>query len=166
MNSPVLNLSWQDVENACIDVSHQIAASKFKADIILPVLWGGIIPARMILDIMNIPRDKMKPIYAKSYEGCKASTTIDVEMKFPNNDYKEHRVLIIEEIVDSGRTVSCLKNFLESYSFKKEHVRVATLVWRKSVSLMCGVNYYHKEVNKEWVIFPWDKQEYMRANCL
>lgn len=160
------NLSWDNVENACLDISSKIIKADFKPDIVLPVLWGGVIPCRLIMDILDMDRTKCKPIISRSYESCESKNDIYVEMHFPVNNYSDRKVLIVEEIVDSGRTIKRIKELLFGYGFKFENIMVATLVWRDRSLYSTDYivpNFFHKIIDKEWIIFPWDKQEYLRT---
>lgn len=162
----IINLDWQDIETACLDVSRKIKASGFDADIVLPVLWGGIVPARIIMDILDINRVDCKPIHARSYKDCKSQTDIDIEIHIPKDNYTNCKALIIEEIVDSGRTVKTIMDHLEEYRFMRKNIAVATLVWRNKSNNMVP-DFYHMIIDKEWIIYPWDKNEYIRSlKCL
>lgn len=179
MNSSILNVSWQEVENACLDIAHQIKQAKFKPHIVVPVLWGGVIPSRIIMDIMDFDRTKCIPVSTMSYKDCQATEEITVDI--PNKLSQETQcysndILIIEEIIDSGRTIERIiqEIVITCPRITIEKIRVATLFTRaieknerywKPLGVVHTCNIYrHKEINDEWVIFPWDKQEYMRSN--
>lgn len=173
MNPSVINLSWQEVENGCLEISHKLNKSKFVPDLILPVLWGGVIPARLLMDIMNLDRLYCTPITARSYENCEAKKYIEVDIPAPLIFKKPEalmNILIVEEIVDSGRTVeTIIKELMRKFpSIPLNQIRVATLFSRvvfRPGSVVIYDNFFcYREIYEEWVIFPWDKQEYMRSN--
>ena len=177
--SKAINLSWQDVENACIDISRQIATSEFKPDIIFPVLWGGAIPARLLIDMLNLKRSDCVTINCESYKDCKAQDQIHISMDYKCNNLtlaKKRKILIIEEIVDSGRTIREITKKFEAMGFIKENIKVATLVWNSSLEDILveknfksfgprneEPNFYHLMSSGEWIVFPWDKQEFFRT---
>lgn len=174
-----INLSWQDVENACVDISRQIVSSGFEPHIVLPVLWGGAIPARLLIDMLDIKREDCIMVKSESYKDCKAKDNIKITMDYKCN-YTIHpheiKILIIEEIVDSGRTIKEIISKLVEMGLCRENIRVASLVWNnilvdrkmESGEFLYGPkseepDYYHMESFGDWVVFPWDKQEYFRA---
>jgi hypoxanthine phosphoribosyltransferase len=174
MNSSVINLSWQDIEDSCINISHKIKKDFFNPDITIPVLWGGAIPSRILMDIMNLDREQCISVVSKSYEACESKKEID--MSFPSFfpikrvHLSESKFLIIDDIIDSGRTIeSILKHLIKQIpSISLNNIKVATICCRKfkvpSEIIYCDNLYYDKIVEDEWVVFPWDKQEYMRSN--
>jgi len=160
----ILNLSWSDVENACLDIANQMTNSNFKPTVIMPILWGGIVPARILIDIMGWNRDICRPISARSYKDCKQTDVIDVNIPFDIAGAKEQKVLIVEEIVDTSRTVKRTLDVLQERGCDLVNVEIATLYRRRSNTLRgFPINFWHKEVKDEWLIFPWDKHEFIRA---
>ena len=165
MPNVIKNLSWQDIENACLDVANQIAISDFTPTIILPVLWGGIVPARILIDIMGWNRLICKPIVARSYENSEQIKEINVNIPFDIAGAKEQKILIVEEIVDTSRTVKKTLDLLEDkHGCDPVNIEIATLYRRETRALRgFPINYWYQQIKDEWLIFPWDKHEYMRA---
>jgi hypothetical protein len=125
MNKTVLNLSWQDVENACIDLSHKIMMDKnHKPDIVIPVLWGGIIPARIMIDIMNIKgfqylEPQIKGLEQEGGGFCNLWSLFFLELIFlnPNLSTKE----VLQKALDISREdPQYLKNVIRGYVKKTE----------------------------------------------
>ncbi len=71
-------------------------------------------------------------IQAKSYEGYKSTGEIKI-LKEPCCDLKGKNVLLLEDILDTGRTLSFLKSFLEKKGAKG--VYVCTLLDKKKKRL-------------------------------
>lgn len=161
----ILNLSWNDVEYACLDVAHQISLSGFKPTIVLPVLWGGIVPARILIDIMGWNRKCCRPIVARSYVGGEQGKEIHVDIPFCINDPNNQKILIIEEIIDTSRTIrETLKQLETQHGCDETSIEIATLYKRQCTAFRpFAINYHHKTIEDEWIIFPWDKHEYMRS---
>lgn len=169
MKEETLSLSWDDVEKACINIGHKISISGFKPDFILPVLWGGVIPARILIDIMDWDRSICIPIFARSYINCDLDKDIKIQIDIPQKDPSKKDILIVEEIVDSGRTTKNIKEHLLQLGYAPNNVKIASVARRNHRYLDFRKendekpDFFHITVNEEWVIYPWDRQEYMRV---
>jgi hypoxanthine phosphoribosyltransferase len=169
----IISPSWNDIEAACLDLAYQIRHVNFKPDVILPVLWGGIVPARLLMDILGWDRENCLPVIARSYQYNLPQKEISVTLPdvLPLNDPESaNEILIIEEIIDSGRTmVTIMQELIMSYpSIPLPHIRVATLfcrqgIWKPGSVLNPDVVFKHRMIDREWVVFPWDKQEHLKG---
>jgi len=162
MRNKIIALSWEYIEDACLNIAHQIKQDEFLPDLILPVLWGGAIPSRILIDMMNWPRTICYPITARSYCSMKQAQSlfVDINLNFNMEDPQNKKVLIIEEIIDTGNTMKYTISKLIESGFKENNIEVASIAYRSSCQRI--PDYWHIEVKNEWVVFPWDKREYIR----
>jgi len=159
MKSEILSFSWEYIEDACLNIAHKIKQDEFVPDLILPVLWGGAIPARILIDMMNWPRTKCRPIVARSYYSSEKDKDVTVDIDFDIKNPHDNSVLIVEEIVDTGHTVKAtIKKLLEK-GFISDRIDIASIVYRDGGFVP---DFYHVKVKDEWIVFPWDKREYIR----
>ena len=94
-------------------------------------------------------------IDVKLYDGI-ASTTEKPQIRPFYGDVKGKKVLIIDDIWDSGRTMEAVLEYLG-----KENVTTATLYWKEKA--LNKPNYYAETAREnEWIVFPWETWEFRR----
>lgn len=153
-------LSWKDVEFLCEGLAAQIIKSKYEPDIVIGLLWGGAIPTRIIMDMANIDRNKAMFIQTKYYDGTKRKKEVEVVFDFDNLWVEGKKILIIDDIYDTGKTFKALKEKLHSRQ-KPKSIKIATLVCKgkQPKNSFNGLGIPDKST---WVVFPWEKFEYER----
>ena len=120
-----------------------------RPDAIIAVARGGLTPAHFISLALDIR--EVYAINAVSYDDQKRSEVITVsnipEIKNARN------VLIVDEIIDSGRTMSKIYTILND-KYGEINFKVATIFYKKSAEFT--PDYYAKETG-EWVDFFWER---------
>lgn len=120
-----------------------------RPDAIIAVARGGLTPAHFISLALDIR--EVYAINAISYDDQKRSEVITVsnipEIKNARN------VLIVDEIIDSGRTMSKIYTILND-KYGEINFKVATIFYKKSAEFT--PDYYAKET-AEWVDFFWER---------
>lgn len=130
-------------------------ASEIKRDylgknaVFLVVLKGAIFFAVDLLKKIDIPV-RIETIIAKSY-GNSLQSSGKVEMYFADNFLKGKDVLIIEDIIDTGLTISSIINEINKYEPKSLEVVTFLL---KTDNLKCETNikYYGFKIPREFVV--------------
>lgn len=150
-------LSWQDVEFLCESVACQIIASKYEPDLVIGLLWGGAIPTRIIMDMANIDRKKVAFIETKYYDGTKKRESVEILGDLRDLWIKDKKILIIDDIYDTGKTIKVLKKKLDC----PKSVKTATLVC-KGKQPKGSYNALTIPDKSTWVVFPWETNEYNR----
>ena len=130
------NLTWSDIESQVIVLATKIRKSGFEFDTIATVSRGGLVPARLVADHLNIK----KILVDKS--------------KIPP------RTLFVDDIYDSGNTF----NRIFPHVIKPTNFLYATLVARKGMKYPKQLVYAKKTQGQEYVVFPWDKLESKRES--
>jgi hypoxanthine phosphoribosyltransferase len=75
------------------------------------------------------------------------------------NANKDDRLLIVDDIFDSGNTVAEVINQLKTKMRANfPEVRVATIFWRGSEKVTEKPDYYC-EISKEWIVFPHELED-------
>ncbi len=148
-----LKLNWEDIERYCIEIAKRIKRDGLKFDFILAISRGGLIPARLLSDYLDLD---ILVTRIKFYTSIgKTSEKPRVEY-FPEN-IKNKRILLVDDIADTGESI-----LLAIEEMKRRNVyyyKVATLLkkpWSKVIP-----DYFVEETDK-WVIFPWERMETIR----
>ena len=137
-------LSYHDIHTDCIELA-KIIKKKFKPQKLILISRGGLIPGVMISHKLNIP---FKPVHASTRD-------------FPHwENYlpKSHdsKVLIVDDICDSGETFIRLSNYIKENINHECEVRFSALWWNNECDF--EPHYYTRDIAKDtspvWVFFP------------
>ena len=65
---------------------------------------------------------------------------------------KAHKVLVVDDVLDTGKTAEAIKHKIESHGAE---VKLA-VVYRKPTSNQSRVaaDYYARDLGEEWIVFP------------
>ena len=148
-------VSWDEIDRIVDEVAERIARSGFKPDLIIGIIRGGLIPARLLSDRLNI--DEILFLEIKLYEGIGVRGRRPYLKQPLIGDIKGRRVLLVDDISDTGMTLQLAQEVVALYLPKE--VRTATLYIKPWTSLVPD---YYGETTEKWVVFPWERREYER----
>ena len=150
-----LHATWQDIQRLCEEVAERVRRSGFVPDIIVAVARGGFPPARIISDILDVRR--VASITIEYYKAVK-ETKSEPKIVFPlNADVRGKRVLIVDDVADTGHSLLAAKEHVEKAGASE--VRVATLHYKPWSVLK--PDYYALETDA-WIIYAWERWETIR----
>ncbi|MDQ7043233.1 MAG: phosphoribosyltransferase family protein [Sulfurimonas sp.] len=125
----------------------QLASSEF--EVILGVARGGLCMAHCVAEGLDL-RD-VQSIRTELYDDTIKREEITL---VANCDFKDKkRVLVVDDIADSGETLQAVMNYLEK-NFQDIEFKSATLFYKKSS--LYEPHYWINEAN-EWIEFFWEK---------
>ena len=149
MTSEREHLTWQAFGEASRAMAQAIADDGFRPDVILAIARGGLFFAGALgyalavknLHVMNV----------EFYNGV--GSTLDMPVMLPPVpqavDFSAKKVLIADDVADSGRTLELVYSFVRDYV---EEARTA-VVYEKPGSLV-KCDYVWKRTDR-WINFPW-----------
>lgn len=151
--------NWNKIETAVSDIGSQITRSDWRPDYIVGISRGGLIPAVLLSQYLNVP---MKPLQVSLRDHI--DTVSDCIMAEDAVALKN--ILIIDDINDTGETIAWIKqdwvSMTSSANWDKiwgHNVRFGTI--NNNVGSKESVDYYSTTVNKTendlWVVYPWEE---------
>lgn len=150
-----LRLSWRDIEEQCIKLAEEIKRRGINFDLIVGLARGGLVPARVLCDLLNY--EELYTVGVKFYTGI-AETGEEPRIIHPVQiDITAKRVLLVDDIADTGQSLILAKKHLEEN--RAREVAVATLV--KKPQSEFTPDFFVRETGA-WVIFPWEVREAAR----
>lgn len=150
-----VHATWQDIQRLCEEVAEQVRRSNFKPDIIVAIARGGFPPARIISDILDVRRVASMTV---EYYRAVGETKSKPKVVFPlNADVKGKKVLIVDDVADTGHSLLAAKEHVEQAGASE--VRVATLHYKPWSVLR--PDYYARETDA-WIIYAWERWEAIR----
>ncbi len=150
-----LRLSWEDIERQCVELAKMLRRSGVRADMIVGISRGGLVPARLLSDLLG--NDELHTMRVKFYTGIGRVGERPVILHPTQVDVTGRRVLLVDDIADSGKSLSTAKRHLEERGAGE--IVVATLM-KKPASVITP-DFYVQETDA-WVIFPWEARETAR----
>jgi hypoxanthine phosphoribosyltransferase len=161
-------LTWRDVEQQVQELLRQMHQQQWKPDYVVGLTRGGLTPAVMISQYLNVPMHSLKVSLRHGGEDCESNLWM-AEEAFGYDDQDPARILIVDDINDSGATMKwirqdwqsgCLPNDERWNTIWNDTVRFAVLV-NNSASQYQQVDYTAVEINKndepQWIVFPWEE---------
>lgn len=149
-------VSWSEIEMWCRNIGKQAIKSGFIPEAIIGLSRGGLVPARMLSDRMWI-----KDLYAVKTEHWGFTASRDgkaVLKKQGDPDIKGKRVLIVDDITDTGESMKLAYDYVKSLSPSEIRTSAMLHITRSNFK----PDFYSEEVNEEkwaWFIFPWNVYE-------
>ncbi|MDK1473139.1 phosphoribosyltransferase [Streptomyces sp. 549] len=142
-------LTYERFGGAVRELAQTIADDGFEPDIILSVARGGVFVAGGLAYALGCKN--LHLVNVEFYTGV--GTTLDMPVMLapvPNAiDFSDKRVLIADDVADTGKTLKLIHDFCEGYV---ADVRSA-VIYEKTQSLV-KCEYVWKRTD-EWINFPW-----------
>ncbi|MEM0340804.1 MAG: phosphoribosyltransferase [Acidilobaceae archaeon] len=156
--SEVVYLSWNEVIGHCYRLALSIAKSGFKPDAIIAVLRGGLVPALVISDVLNV--SEFYAVRAKHWGVAKEIYEKPLLEQLPPDVIKDRKVLVVDEVADTGKTLAEVVKALKSIGVLEARTAVIHL---KSSSIYIP-DYYVEKLDKwVWIFYPWSLIETLYA---
>jgi hypoxanthine phosphoribosyltransferase len=148
-----LYLEWKDIEELVEGLADKMDG--FNPDVLIGISRGGLVPVRLLSDYLNNPNVAIFRI--EFYKGI-GQTNEKPEITHPLTiDVKGKKVLIVDDVSDSGKSLIVAKEYIEKLGAKE--VRIATLHYKPRSSFK--PDYYVGETDA-WIVYPWEKKEAKR----
>lgn len=153
---PVKVVTWDEIVDLSTKLSEKIRESNYNIDIIIAIARGGLVPARLVADVLGV-----LDILSIKIEHwiVTASHTPEARVKYPYKvDLNGKKVLIVDDITDTGDSIELARKFVIE-NFNPSEVKTATLQYIKPVAKITP-DYYAEEITSwTWFMYPWNYWE-------
>ncbi|MEM3408261.1 MAG: phosphoribosyltransferase [Candidatus Micrarchaeia archaeon] len=150
-------LSWEKIEKMCQDIANQIEKQNLKIDKIIAISRGGLIPGRILSGLLknkNLSTIRVtfytKPGVAKDKPHLAEDLSTDVTDK---------NVLIVDDVVESGKTLSLTYNYLKERGVKKIYSAALLDKIVDGKEKIMSPDFYSEKIANKWIVYPWEKFE-------
>ena len=142
--------SWEEVYALLAGVADRIRSS-YKPEVLVGVARGGLIPARIIADLLDI--STIGSIGVSFYEDVEQPTRKPIMTQPLNVTVVDKCILLVDDIVDTGESLVLVASKIRR---RAADLRTATIYRKPSA---CIVPDYFAEETDVWVVFPWELRE-------
>ncbi|MCW3995234.1 MAG: phosphoribosyltransferase [Candidatus Bathyarchaeota archaeon] len=147
--------TWSQISDMLLSQAQKILSIPFKPDIIVGISRGGIIPSRIMIDLLGTPR--LAFLQIEFYVDIGQSKLQPRLKEALTTKITGQNVLLIDDIADSGKSLKLAKDHLQQQGPRE--IKTATL-YRKPQSIIIP-DFYEKQTSN-WVVFPWETKETLR----
>jgi len=149
-----LPTSWRDIHLMSLDLAQKVLNTGFTPDMVVGVLRGGYIIARIFADVLGI--SDIGIVEVKFYKGIGERAERPVITQPLTLDVRGKNIMIIDDVVESGRTLQVVSEQIRLRGARE--VRSGALfVKPKAIALP---DYYIRETTA-WILFPWEYGEFI-----
>src|SRR5579871_7016519 len=142
-------MSWDDLGSGSWELAETIAADGYVPDIVLAIARGGLLVAGALSYSLGVKNTFTMNV--EFYTGI--DERLDMPMILPPVpdliDFSETRVLIADDVADTGATLALVKEFL---SDKVAETRCAVLYEKPRTTVSCEYVWRRTDL---WIDFPW-----------
>ncbi|MEM4367090.1 MAG: phosphoribosyltransferase [Candidatus Anstonellales archaeon] len=147
-------ITWSSVEKSCAKLGDMIKKD-FEPDVLVGISRGGLVPVRLLSDKLgNSNIGIMRVVF---YKGAGKTIGFPKIVQPLNIDVKGKKVLVVDDIVDTGMSMQVAIDHIKRRGAKE--IRVAVIDYKQSSSIK--PHYYANKASK-WIVYPWMKEETKR----
>ncbi|MEO3706399.1 phosphoribosyltransferase [Trichormus azollae] len=156
-----LHVSWSDYHHKIEQLAVNIYQSGWEFNQIVCLARGGLRVGDILSRIYNQP---LAILATSSYSGAvkqeRGSLIISTHLTM-TTDKLGYRILLVDDLVDSGITLQQIVPWLKEHSeFPIEEIRTA-VIWYKACSVITPDYYTEYLANNPWIHQPFEKYELM-----
>jgi hypoxanthine phosphoribosyltransferase len=147
--------TWNQIYDMLLSQAQKIQTQNFKQDIIVGIARGGIIPARILTDLLETP--EIGFIQIEFYTDINQTRQEPTLKQTLTTQITGKKALLVDDIADTGESLKLAKTHLQQQGVNE--IKTATL-YQKPQSTTTP-DFYEKQTTS-WVVFPWDTKETLR----
>jgi hypoxanthine phosphoribosyltransferase len=143
-------IGWAEFGTLTEALAEKVRSSGKTFDLVIGIARGGIPVALVVSDRLGV---KIDTIIVKSYSGIAKRGSVRI-LPTLTEEIKGKRILLVDDLVDQGDTMSGVKGFLSESGAKV----VETAVLFKKPWSKTHPDYF-LETAGEWMVFPFELNE-------
>ena len=146
--------TWNQIYDMLLAQAQKIQGDGYKPDIIVGIARGGLVPSRILADLLET-RD-FAIITIEYYVGIGQKNKEPILKQCLHTQLPDKKVLLVDDVSDGGRSLQLAKKHLQEQGAKE--IRIATVYCKpRTITLP---DYFEKETS-HWIVFPWEAKETM-----
>jgi hypoxanthine phosphoribosyltransferase len=138
-------LTWDQTYDVLLSLADKIESSGYVPDVIIGVSSGGLIPARVLFDLLNVPVLACVDVGLDKKKG-RPRLTQPVSIAV-----SDRKLLVVDEVVDTGNSLKTVKAYVTRGGARE--VKTAA-IYTKRWSVF-EPDYFEKRTSRR-IVFPWE----------
>ena len=147
--------TWNQIYEMLLSQTQKIKTQNYKPDFIVAIARGGLVPARILSDLLETPN--LSFIQIEFYTNINQTLQEPILKQTLTTNVTGKKILLIDDISDTGKSLKLAKTHLQHQGAIE--IKTATL-YEKPQSVTTP-DFYEKQTT-DWVVFPWDIKETLR----
>ena len=144
--------TWNQIYEMLFCQAQKIKTQNFKQDLIVAIARGGLVPARILSDLLET--QSLSFIQIEFYTNINQTLQEPILIQNLTTNVTGKKILLIDDISDTGKSLKLAKTHLQLQG--PIEIKTATL-YEKPHSITTP-DFYEKQTT-DWVVFPWDIKE-------
>lgn len=150
--------SYDDIHTACWTIAYQSKMMRLELDGVVGVARGGLVPGTIISHMLQLP---FFPISYSSKQGVGDNKNHHNEL--PTIPYRNF--LIVEDIIDSGRTMfELVKHYVSTEPNINQKIYTACIYYKDNPHIVPDFNWLIIDKDAPFVTFPWENNAMSNTN--
>jgi hypoxanthine phosphoribosyltransferase len=146
----MLRVNWDSTVRHCEELG--AAVGDFRPDMIVGLSRGGLVPARIMADIMGVKEIGILGInFYKAMGKPSDFPRITQELTM---DLAGKKILIVDDIAETGRSLMVAKDYLKRKGASE--IRIAAIHYKPNSEFKPD---YFAASTTAWVVYPWERHE-------
>jgi uncharacterized protein len=147
--------TWNQIYDLLLSQTQKIQSQSYRPDIIVGIARGGLVPARILTDLLGTP--ELGLIQIEFYIDINQTLQEPILKQTLTTQISGKKALLVDDIADTGESLKLAKINLQQQGAIE--IKTATL-YEKPQSTTTP-DFYEKQTSC-WVVFPWDTKETLR----
>ena len=152
-------VSWEDVVRWTRELAFAILESGYKPDVIVAIARGGLTPARLLADYMDVIDVLSIKVEHWIETGAHQEEAV-IKYAAQGIDLSDKKVLIVDDICDTGKSLMVAKDYVLK-NWKAKEVRLATMQYIEPVAQIRPDYFVDLVRDWTWYMYPWNYVEDM-----
>jgi hypoxanthine phosphoribosyltransferase len=147
--------TWNQIYDMLLDLANKIQGDGYKPDVIIGIARGGLVPARILSDVLETP--ELAIIQIEYYVSIAQTRQEPILKRSLHTQITDKKALLVDDVSDTGKSLQLAKNHLQQQGAKE--IKTATLYAKPQT--ITKPDYCEKQTS-HWIVFPWDAKETVR----
>lgn len=146
--------SYEDIHKFVKRVSQKIRDDNYEPDVLIAIGGGGYIPGRILRNEFKKPIIGITINFYDENDQIQEKPNIHQWVNY--NDVKNKKILIVDEVDDTRKTLHYIVDHLKFFEPKEIGVVVLNNKLKPKLDFE-DVRYYSaQETEDKWIVYPWD----------
>jgi uncharacterized protein len=147
--------TWNQIYEILLCQAQKIKTQNYKPDLIIAIARGGVVPARILSDLLETPN--LSFIQIEFYTNINQTLQEPTLKQTLTTNVTGKKILLIDDISDTGKSLKLAKTHLQHQGA----IEIKTATLYKKTQSVTTPDFYEKQTTN-WVVFPWDTKETLR----